>query len=213
MIQERDRTVSLLYRESPAALQPATVILSGASGCGKTTACRTLAALAESRRLSVGGILTLPYFIAGRVVALEVQDVSTGTSRPLATLAHRASGTTTGRWRFDEDGLAWGATILGGCGGCDLLLIDELGSLELIQGRGWCSALDVLRAGQYRLAVVVVRSSLERHFRDALPLPDPRAILTLRVTPDNRNSLPRRILALAQERQRFRELEDWRIPD
>jgi nucleoside-triphosphatase len=192
-----DSTRDTRYGEPAIAVKPTTVILSGESGCGKTTVCRRILALAEARRLSVAGILTLPYFVAGRVVGLEVQDVRTGISRPLAMLADHGD-TSARRWRFNADGLAWGEAVLQGCGNCDLLLIDELGPLELLQGKGWSGVLDVLRAGRYCVAVAVVRTALAPHFRDAVDVPDLGELLTLSVTPDTRDSVPEWILAMAQ---------------
>ena len=46
--------------------------------------------------------------------------------------------------------------------------MDEIGPLELDRGRGWVNALDVLCAGQFGLAVVVVRPSLVDAFRAAM---------------------------------------------
>ena len=46
----------------------------------------------------------------------------------------------------------------------DLLIIDELGPLELIHQTGWQAARDVLRSKDYSLGLVVVREELRSVF-------------------------------------------------
>ena len=43
---------------------------------------------------------------------------------------------------------------------CDLLVIDEIGPLELEMGQGLTNALDALRQADYRLALVSIRPAL-----------------------------------------------------
>ena len=64
--------------------------------------------------------------------------------------------------------MAWGAAVLDSACPCDVLIVDEIGPLELERGQGWANALDVLRAGQFDLAAVVVRPSLIDAFRAAM---------------------------------------------
>lgn len=70
---------------------------------------------------------------------------------------------------------------------CDLLVIDEVGPLELERGKGWVSAFDVLRAGAYALALLVVRPELIAQVCDRLAGCD---LEVLPVTSENRDRLP-----------------------
>ena len=70
---------------------------------------------------------------------------------------------------------------------CDLLVIDEVGPLEVERGKGWVSAFDVLRAGDYVLALLVVRLELIAQARGLLGGCD---LQTLTVTRENRDLLP-----------------------
>jgi nucleoside-triphosphatase THEP1 len=99
---------------------------------------------------------------------LDVQDVRTGERRHLAQTTGSARGPTVGKWRFHSDALDWGADILRCATPCDVLVIDELGPLELTRNLGWTVACDVLRAGGYRTAVVVVRPTLMDAARDRI---------------------------------------------
>jgi nucleoside-triphosphatase THEP1 len=54
----------------------------------------------------------------------------------------------------------WGNEVLSRSLPCDLLIIDELGPLEVLGNRGWSNALSVLDAGDYAAALVVCRPGL-----------------------------------------------------
>ncbi len=173
---------------------PKIVILCGPSGSGKTTICSRVLATARQQRLSVAGILTRPRIVDGQRVGLDAEDVRTGEVRPLADWGGMW-GEPCGRWRFSAEALDWGAGVLRRSRPSQLLLVDELGPLELVHGQGWCSGLETLHAGEYEVGVVVVRPGLLARLCEALA-GAPAELITMRVTPDDREGLPRRILAI-----------------
>jgi len=65
-----------------------------------------------------------------------------------------------GIWTFAPESVAWGQQVLASLPPCDLLVIDEIGPLELELGQGLTSALDALRHAAYRLALVTLRPTL-----------------------------------------------------
>ena len=73
-----------------------------------------------------------------------------------------------GPHRFDPAAVAWGVALLDAACPCDILIIDEIGPLEMDRGEGWANALEVLRRGRYRLAVAAVRPSLVDRVWDAV---------------------------------------------
>lgn len=180
------------------------VVLSGESGCGKTTFCTRVAALARARGLLVAGVLTPPRLADGRKIGLDVEDIRTGQRRPLAepcAQPRRSSvgstdGPATESWHFHADGLAWGAMVLRRATPCDLLVVDELGPLELVRGQGWTIGLDLLRAGHYRLALVSVRPALLSRLQEQLAGVEP---MTLIMTEVNRDTLAEQVMALLGE--------------
>jgi len=153
-------------------------ILTGASGTGKTTTCGRLLDRARDLGLDCAGVLSPARVDGGAKVGIDVVDVRTEERRRLAEVDELPGGIRLGPYRFDDEAVAWGAAALGVACPCDILFVDEIGPLEMNRGEGWVNALDALRVGQYRLAVVVVRASLIDAVREAVGAP-----ATVRVRP------------------------------
>ncbi len=158
-------------------------LLTGSRGVGKTTVCLRAVALARQAGFSCAGLLTLREDKERRVVV----DVRSGQRRPLTTTG--PTGVRVGRFLFDPATLAWGAEILARSPPCDLLVVDELGPLEL-RGEGWATGMETLRKGSFRLGLVVVRPELVEEVRVLFPQAQ-----VLEVTLENREELPGWILA------------------
>ncbi|MHB1131330.1 MAG: nucleoside-triphosphatase [Chloroflexota bacterium] len=135
------------------------VVLTGQRGVGKTTACRRAAELAASRQWRVAGLLSPAILEGAQKTGILITDLRTGRCRRLATLTKKPEATALG-FRFDEDALAWANGLLAAAPPCDLLIIDELGPLELNLERGLTAAFARLQAGAFQLALVVVRPQL-----------------------------------------------------
>jgi nucleoside-triphosphatase THEP1 len=146
------------------------LLLTGESGCGKTTLCACVVASLKRRGINVAGVLTLPRFVNDEKVGLDVEDVRSGERGVLAVRAEVGTGTAQLGWKFDSAGLARGDLILRTATPCDVLVVDELGPLELDNSQGWVVALEILRAGKFDLAIVVVRPSLIINFKTNVKL-------------------------------------------
>jgi len=144
------------------------VLLTGAKGSGKTTACRHLVERARGLGLTCAGIVSPARLEDGVKVGIDVVDVRTGERRALAEVDGRPAALRVGPHRFDEAAVARARDLLGTACPCDILVVDEIGPLELERGLGWANALEVLRGGEYRLAVAVVRPHLVEAVRAAL---------------------------------------------
>jgi nucleoside-triphosphatase THEP1 len=127
--------------------------ITGPRCSGKTTFCARLASLADEAGLSVGGILCPAVFEKGQKVGIEQLDISSGERQKLGVRSKDTSDSTVGCWHMDEAVLSWGNQII-------VIIIDELGPLELEDGYGFQEALHLLDEGRYRKAFVVVRPAL-----------------------------------------------------
>lgn len=136
-------------------------LVTGLRGVGKTTWCGELIALARQRGLRVAGLWSPPVFENGRKIGIDLVDLASDARRRLANLRGKeTAAVATIQWAFDADVIAWGSAALQTLPPHDLLVLDELGPLEFMRGEGFTAALDVLDAGAYRVAVVVIRPSL-----------------------------------------------------
>ncbi len=136
------------------------VVCCGDSGAGKTTWCRELALAAHRRRLSVAGVLTwLERSVEG--ASRWVESLTTGERRLLGREDPGAACTTdAARWQLSDETLIWGDAQLRTACPTDVLVIDELGPVELLHGRGWLPGAGVALEGPWRLAVITVRPLL-----------------------------------------------------
>lgn len=134
------------------------LIVTGPKNSGKTSFCRELARLVKGAGADVAGVLT----------EKRSGQVSAGAAAPrLLVVTNLRSGKTAAlgewrgeRWVLSDEGIEFGLGALRGALPCDLLVIDELGPLELKRGQGWSPAIPLLAQARYRLAVVTVRREL-----------------------------------------------------
>lgn len=146
------------------------IVVTGAIGAGKTTWCGDLVAHVRASGGRAAGLLSPGVFMGGQKIAIDLLDIAGGQRRRLAQrLATPDPASPTPHWRFDAETLAWGDTVLKRIDACDLLIIDELGPLELVHGGGWRSAVPLLQRGDYCTACVVVRRSLLSLILTAFP--------------------------------------------
>ena len=140
-------------------------ILSGARGIGKTTTCQRLVSALRARGIDHAGLICPARVQRGEKIGIDLVAVRSGERRELATADDEPSLLCTAKYRFDAGAMAWGGRVLDDATPCSVLIIDELGPLELVHHQGWVNALDVLHAGRYQMAVVVIRPELVNKFR------------------------------------------------
>ena len=137
------------------------VIVSGGRGAGKTGFCRVFAKAARSAGLIVVGLVWPAVCVQGGKIAIDLSDLSSAETRRLAERARAHTPGTAGLgWRFDPTVLDWGNQVLRAAVASDLLVIDELGPLE-VHGLGGLSAgFAAIGDGRHRQVIVVVRPEL-----------------------------------------------------
>jgi len=140
---------------------PRLAVVTGPSGAGKTTWCTALTDVAQACGLRIGGLLSPAVFEGSVKTGIDLTDLSSGATR---RLAHRRTtpqpDAPTRRWQFEAETVRWANEVLSEITDCDLLLLDELGPLELVHGKGFTAGLEVLNRQPYRIGLTVIRPSL-----------------------------------------------------
>ncbi len=176
-------------------------VITGERGSGKSTLCGWVAHEAGRRGHVVAGIVTEREGGADPVSTRRVVDLRSGEARLFGSREHgrvpseeagcdanvgMTGDPLTPGWGYENGVFSWANTVLARSTPCDLLVIDEVGPLELQGGRGWFKALEVLDSGGYRVALVVCRPGLVQSLKDRLRV-GVRGVLE--VTPENRDAL------------------------
>lgn len=140
------------------------ILVTGKSGAGKSTWCRTLVERALAVGITPSGLLSPAVFESGEKIAIDLIDLSQTTRKRMAIRPERQPAGFHSKgslnWMFNDQVLAWGNQVLQHLDKPDLLILDELGPLELLENDGLTVALKLVDDRQYRLACVVVRPSL-----------------------------------------------------
>lgn len=152
---------SALTRTSGALNVPVrTVVLTGPPNCGKTGAIIDLVRAMKRRDVPVAGFVQPGLFENDRKVGFTIRDLSTGEETVLARLGERATGSYGTRFQFSEEGFALGRDALRSAGPGSVLVLDEIGPVEL-RGEGHMPAVRAaLESKELLGAVIVVRRSL-----------------------------------------------------
>ena len=113
-------------------------LLTGPVGVGKTTVAERVVGLALRKGLVCGGLLA-PAMVnsCGQKAGIWGMGIGTGERRVLARTDRDLGGPSIGLYSFDAAALDWAVGVVDGAiGACDLLIVDEIGKLELWRGIG-----------------------------------------------------------------------------
>jgi nucleoside-triphosphatase THEP1 len=142
-------------------------ILTGPVGGGKTTFLeRGLPSLLE-RHPRLDGYLSLRVLAGGDTAGYDLRDLRTAERIPLLRRCGEADGFRVGPYVLLPRGLAAAEEIIRRGAAADLLIVDEVGPLELAGGGVWPALIGEF-AGRDRPALVVVRETLVDDIRAAL---------------------------------------------
>ena len=165
-------------------------IISGERQAGKTTFCRKIIEAAKTVGWQTGGVLSPAVFSEGKKIAIDLLDLKTGLQQQMARTRRPDENTSFSlNWVFEKTQLTRGNEILKTAAPCDLLVIDELGPLELLHGQGWQAGLKTLANKNYRLGLLVIRPELLKEAQQRWP--DAEVIC---ITQTNNNEALQRVL-------------------
>jgi nucleoside-triphosphatase THEP1 len=137
------------------------MLITGPSGSGKTRWCQRLVGHASELGIQAEGLLSPAVFEGESKIGIDLLHLGSGARRCLAVRWGEAErGEIIGPWHFDNDTLEWGNDILANIVSSQLLVLDELGPLELERGVGLVNGIGLITARDYQLACAVVRPVL-----------------------------------------------------
>jgi nucleoside-triphosphatase THEP1 len=168
-------------------------LLTGPVGVGKTTVAERVVGLARRQGLLCGGLLAPAMMNAcGQKAGIWGVNISGGERRILARTDRALDGPAVGPYSFDEAALAWATGVVDSAiGTCELLVVDEIGKLELERGLGLAPILPRLAAGQAPRSLVLVRDYLLTKLQGRLESVE---WMVFEVSEQNRGELPPHVL-------------------
>jgi nucleoside-triphosphatase THEP1 len=151
----------LAHPRRPTIAPPApVVVVTGAPGCGKTAAVEAAVAAWWAQGRAVGGIVQPGVFSRGRKTGFRVRDLATGADAALAERVERGRGEHGTAFRFSRQGLELAGRALRAVRAGSVLVVDEVGPIEL-RGDGHMPALlRALAVPGLAAVVLVVRRQL-----------------------------------------------------
>jgi nucleoside-triphosphatase THEP1 len=151
------------------------LILTGEKGSGKTTSLYELVKKLKNENYTIGGILATGLWKDSYRFGYDVMNIKTEEGEPLCRAGSHDSGIKVGTFIFREEGIRFGRTALeiSQLVDCDLVIVDEVGPLEL-EGKGWASSLDQLIGRLSCPILLVVRESLIKLVADRWKFTSPR---------------------------------------
>lgn len=153
-------------RATPSLIDPllagtqGLILLTGAKGSGKTSFCQDVVARARQRGITIAGFLCPATFENGVKTGFFMIDIATNARIPFGKRTSKEAESTVGHWDMDQQALQWADQNTQDLSNVDLMIIDEIGPLELEHGAGFQKTLRRLDAANYKTALVVVRPSL-----------------------------------------------------
>jgi len=149
------------------------VVLYGAREIGKTTFLMKVVPHLIQQDYYVSSVLSPAIFVNSEKTGINIRNVSTGEERILAIRRNDENiQDATPGYEFNESNLTWGNEILREAVPIDVLIVDELGPLEIKFNKGWQFGVEAVESGDYDLCIVVLREELHPFVRNDWPITD-----------------------------------------
>ena len=149
-----------------------TVVVTGSTGSGKTPLVLTVAQELRASGFQVAGFIQPAIVEGGAKIGFSIRDLATGETADLARRVDEGSGRFGTSFTFFDSGFELGNRALTGIDPGSVLIIDELGPVELRGGGHWPAVDRAVRSTMVAGLVVVVRRTLVPALVEALDATD-----------------------------------------
>ncbi len=150
---------------------PLVVVVTGRPGVGKTPAMRCVAAALQERGVPVAGFVQIPVWGESGKGGYLVRDVASGDERVLAVKVGEERGEHGTPFRFEPAGFAFARAALDRARAGSVLILDELGPVELRGGGHMPAVRRTLARSGLAAVVATVRPALIPSFLSHLAVP------------------------------------------
>ena len=168
------------------------IFLTGPPGIGKTTVIMRTVSLLRQNDISVGGMITNEIREGRSRVGFEVIDIFSNKRGILAHVTYKY-GPRVGKYRVNIQDLERVGVnaILHAIENCDVIVIDEIGKMELFSPKFVKAVETALASNKVILGTVHMRAThpLARRIRQGLM----ERVIVIRVTYQNRDILPEQL--------------------
>jgi len=136
------------------------IIVTGIVDSGKTTLIKNIINELESKNLRVAGIYSEKVFENNLRAGYNVVDITTRNQEVFLRKSNSHYTIAVGNYTINPDAVAFGTTILNTDihRTANLLIIDEIGKLEL-NNQGWAAGLEDILSKQHNNLLLVVREN------------------------------------------------------
>ena len=165
------------------------IFLTGEPGYGKSTVLMKVIDILKSKGLKVGGFMTPDIRERGKRIGFKVIDINSSEEGILSSV-NQKNGPKVGKYRVnleDFERVALKALDFA-VKECDILCIDELGTMELFSKKFKEKIENILKLD--KLIIIVLHRNLIRKYEKYGKI--------FYVTPENRNKLPEEIIQLIE---------------
>jgi nucleoside-triphosphatase THEP1 len=147
---------------------PIIFVLTGAVHSGKTSRLTRVVDELRKAGVELGGYLSQVAKIKGKIVGYDLHGLGDGQVIPFIRKRGEKNWEKIGSYYFLPSGLSRSKVLIGGCSDNDLLIVDEIGPLELQRQGVWPVLKDVI-ARPSTFALLVIRRSILDDFLKLLP--------------------------------------------
>jgi nucleoside-triphosphatase THEP1 len=136
-------------------------IITGERDVGKTTLCSKLVEKLKYLGYSVAGIISPGIYRDDVKIGIRALDIKNGRKVKLADFSPGWDKENPSRmWKMNAVATPWGNHVLKKSVPCDILIIDEIGYLELEINGGWKKSFEILEGKLFKIAFIVIRKEL-----------------------------------------------------